>query len=142
MCKSVKGIGRNYGGFESEQLLYLGIGAVGSKALTNPLIKAINPSSPTTTSILKVALPAILGYLLLTKTQDEKLHAAGVGAMAAAALIAVEEYAPDVFRMKGVDGTYGVGEVIDLNSSDWSYVSEDIQEDYEPVGQTESNGIH
>ncbi|MEY4937869.1 MAG: hypothetical protein RIS64_4228 [Bacteroidota bacterium] len=145
MCKSVKGIGRSYGGFEPEQLVYLGGGAVISKALTTHLIKTLKIEEGATKKILKAGLPFLLGYLLLTKTQDEKMHAAGVGAMAAGALIAVEEYFPDVFNtLAGVGDTYdeSVGTVIDLNSSDWSYVSEDIQSGYESVGQTESNGIH
>jgi hypothetical protein len=151
--KRVQGVGSTFGGIESESLLFLGAGAIGSMALTNPLENAIYKGQPAPnwfSPLLKFGM----GYAAHAYTDDDKMHAVGVGAIAVGFIELAKAYFPSILGRAGVPGGLSrksgkfvndaifdkegnpvtgadyyeesvgdIGNVIDLNDPKWDTVS-------------------
>lgn len=103
-CKTNKISGmKNMGGFKTETLLYVGAGAIASKAITNPLLKALKlEADPTETGIKKYApigVKLALGYFGLQQ-KNPMIRQMALGAIAAGLLEGAEVFAPSVFAPK------------------------------------------
>jgi hypothetical protein len=126
-CK-IKGVGATRGGIDTEAMLFLGAGAIGSMALTNPLESALYKDKPVPKWFSPAAKFA-MAYAAFEYTDDEKVQAAGVGAAAAGFIELAKAYFPTVLGRK-IPGANlvqptveGIGEVIDLNDPKWDIVS-------------------
>jgi len=113
-----------YGHLTGEQIMYLGLGAVGSKAIVNPLAKALFKKKVSELDDTKfvqkyfgVIVKGAIAAVAITQSDDENINMIGWGAFAAGALEAAEIIAPAVFAVNGI------GTTIDLNDDEWQYLS-------------------
>jgi hypothetical protein len=118
----------NMGGFKTETLLYIGAGAIASKALTNPLLKALKlEADPTETGIKKyapIAVKLVAGYFGLQQ-KNPMIKNMALGAIAAGLLEGAETFAPSVFAPKlaapqnliRVNGIGAPVQVLDMGTS-------------------------
>lgn len=110
-CKKIgKTMSRRSKSFETEDLLYAGLGALAGLAL-NPIInKAVANQPEGTRNMIGTALPVVKGgvgaYLATQQKQNKKLRFIGLGMVATGALELGVRAKPDLFSISGTGDVY------------------------------------